>query len=292
MRSEPFRIVPARLRFEHRSKRTAIFGITEQTTLRRILDKDLNVISVPADGLILTTKLAEMLDVRPGQSVTLEILEGARPIRSVRIVGLADELIGISAYMSRHALNELMREGGVISGGFLEVDPLETSHLYSVLKHTPAVAAVVLREAVVRSFTDILYQSLAIFTTVLVSFACVIASGMVYNGARIALSERGRDLASLRVLGFTQGEIGTMLLGEQAILILAAVPLGFAIGYGISALMPLLLNTELYRMPLVINRSSYAIAFLVVMIAGLLSGLLVRWRIRHLDLVEVLKTRE
>jgi len=112
------------------------------------------------------------------------------------------------------------------------------------MKRTPAVAAVVLREAVVKSFTDILYQSLAIFTTVLVSFACVIASGMVYNGARIALSERGRDLASLRVLGFTQGEISTMLLGEQAILTLAAVPLGFAIGYGISALMPLLLNTE------------------------------------------------
>jgi putative ABC transport system permease protein len=292
MRSEPFRIVPARLRFEHRSKRTAVFGITEQTTLRRILDKDLNVISVPAEGLILTTKLAEMLDVRPGQSVTLEILEGARPIRSVPIVGLADELIGISAYMNAHALNELMRDGGVISGGFLEVDPLETPHLYSVLKRTPSVAAVVLREAVVKSFTDILYRSLAIFTSVLVTFACVIASGMVYNGARIALSERGRDLASLRVLGFTQGEIGTMLLGEQAILTLAAVPLGFAIGYGISALMPLLLNTELYRMPLVINRRTYAIAFLVVTIAGFLSGLLVRWRIRHLDLVEVLKTRE
>ncbi len=292
LRSEPFRIVPARLRFEHRSKRTAIFGITEETTLRRILDKNLNVISVPAEGLILTAKLAEMLHVRPGQSVTLEILEGARPIRSVPVIGLADELIGTSAYMSAHALNQLMREGDVISGGFLEVDPLETPHLYSVLKRIPAVAAVVLRDAVVGSFTDILYQSLAIFTTVLVSFACVIASGMVYNGARIALSERGRDLASLRVLGFTQGEIGTMLLGEQAILTLAAVPLGFAIGYGISALMPLLLNTELYRMPLVINRSTYAIAFLVVVVAGLLSGLLVRWRIRHLDLVAVLKTRE
>jgi putative ABC transport system permease protein len=115
---------------------------------------------------------------------------------------------------------------------------------------------------------------------------------MVYNGARIALSERGRDLASLRVLGFTQGEIGIMLLGEQAILTTAAIPLGFAIGYGICALMPLWLNTELYRMPLVINRSTYAVTFIVVVLAAFVSGLLVRWRLRHLDLVEVLKTRE
>jgi putative ABC transport system permease protein len=156
----------------------------------------------------------------------------------------------------------------------------------------PAVSAVVLREGALKSFNDILYQSLAIFTTVLVAFACVIVSGMVYNGARIALSERGRDLASLRVLGFTQGEIGVMLLGEQAILTAVAIPLGFAIGYGICALMPLWLNTELYRMPLVINRSTYAVTFIVVVLAAFVSALLVRWRIRHLDLVEVLKTRE
>jgi putative ABC transport system permease protein len=115
---------------------------------------------------------------------------------------------------------------------------------------------------------------------------------MVYNGARIALSERSRDLASLRVLGFTRREIGIMLLGEQAILALAAVPLGFVIGYGICSLMPIWLNTELYRMPMVINRGTYAISFLVVVIAAFGSGLLVQWRLRHLDLVEVLKMRE
>jgi len=291
-RSEPFRIVPARLRFEHRSKRTSILGLREDTDLRRVMDKNLNALRLPPDGLMLTTKLAEILDVRPGQIVMVEILEGARPVRSIPVAGVADELIGISAYMDATALNRLMHEGGTVSGGFLAVDPLQLAHLYSDLKRTPAVSAVVLRDAALKSFNDILYKSLAIFTTVLVAFACVIASGMVYNGARIALSERGRDLASLRVLGFTQGEIGIMLLGEQAILTFAAVPIGFALGYGICALMPILLNTELYRMPLVINRSSYAVAFVVVVLAAFVSGLLVRWRLRHLDLVEVLKTRE
>jgi putative ABC transport system permease protein len=180
----------------------------------------------------------------------------------------------------------------VISGGFLAVDAPQLAHLYSDLKRTPAVSAVVLRDAALQSFNDILYESLAIFTTVLISFACVIAGGMVYNGARIALSERGRDLASLRVLGFTRREIGIMLLGEQGILTLAAVPLGFALGYGICSLMTSWLNTELYRMPMVIHRSTYAVSFLVVVAAAFGSGLLVQWRLRHLDLVEVLKTRE
>ena len=292
LRSEPFRTVPARLRFEHRSKRTAIFGLTDESSLRRVLDRNLNALRIPPDGLVLTTKLAEILNVHPGQMVTVEVLEGARSVRSIAVVALADELIGISAYMDARALNRVMREGGTVSGGFLLVDPQQIARLYADLKRMPAVSAVVLREAALKSFNDILYQSLAIFTTVLVAFACVIASGMVYNGARIALSERGRDLASLRVLGFTQGEIGIMLLGEQAILTAAAIPLGFAIGNCICALIPLWLNTELYRMPLVINRSTYAVALIVVLAAAFVSGLLVRWRLRHLDLVEVLKTRE
>jgi putative ABC transport system permease protein len=292
LHSEAFRIVPARLRFEHRSKRTSILGLPEESELRRVIDKDLNSITLPLQGLVLSSKLAAILGVEPGRTVTVEVLEGARPVLKAVVVGLADEPVGISAYMNSRALNRLMHEAGTVSGGFLTVDPHQLPHLYSDLKRTPAVSAVVLRDAALKSFNDILYQSLAIFTTVLVAFACVIVGGMVYNGALISLSERGRDLASLRVLGFTQGEIGVMLLGEQAILTLAAIPLGFAIGYGICSLMPIWLNTELYRMPMVINRSTYATSFLVVLIAAFASGMLVRGRLRHLDLVEVLKTRE
>jgi putative ABC transport system permease protein len=292
LRSEAFRVVPARLRFEHRSKRTSILGMPEGSDLRRVIDKNLNPISLPPQGLVLNSKLAEILGVEPGQTVTVEVLEGPRPVLSVPVVGLADEPVGIAAYINARALNELMHEAGTVSGGFLAVDPLQLPYLYSDLKRTPVVSAVVLRDAALKSFNDILYESLAMMTAVMISFACVIVGGMVYNGARIALSERSRDLASLRVLGFTRREIGIMLLGEQAILVLAAVPLGFVIGYGVCSLMPTWLNTELYRMPMVINRSTYAISFLVVVIESFGSGMLVQWRLRHLDLVEVLKTRE
>lgn len=292
LRSEPFRSVPVRLRFEHHSRRTALLGLTPPSDLRRMVDMELNSFSVPTQGVVLTTKLAKILGLHPGNTVVVEVLEGARPVREVVVSGVVDELIGINAYMNIQTLNELMREGGTISGAYFSVDPLFTQQLYGLLKRTPAVSGVSIKASALASFNEIIAQSLSIFTAVLVAFACVIALGIVYNGARIALSERGRELASLRVLGFNQTEIGVMLLGEQAILTLVAVPLGFAIGYGICALIPFWLSSELYRLPLVVSAKTFAFSFAVVVAAAIFSGLLVSWRLRRLDLIAVLKTRE
>jgi putative ABC transport system permease protein len=147
-------------------------------------------------------------------------------------------------------------------------------------------------QAALASFQDTIARTINTSTAILIGFSVVIALGMVYNGARIALSERGHELASLRVLGFTRREIGFILLGEQAVLTLMAIPLGFALGYGIAGLITIVIDTELVRFPLVISPTTYSLAFIVVAIAAFLSGYLVRWRLRHLDLVEVLKTRE
>jgi putative ABC transport system permease protein len=162
---------------------------------------------VPPTGVVLTTKLAEILGVAPGERVTVEVLEGAGPVRSVPVAGLVDELVGLSAYMDVHALNRLMREGDTVSGALLAVDALAAPRLYAELKRMPAVSGVNIRAAALRSFEATLAKSMGIFTTVLVVFACVIAGAMIYNAARIALSERGRELASLRVLGFTRDEV-------------------------------------------------------------------------------------
>jgi putative ABC transport system permease protein len=292
MVSEPFRIVPARLRFEHRWRRIAITGLKPDSELRRLVDSQLKSVDLPHEGLLLTTKLADLLGVSPGDMVQVEVLEGERPIRQVQVAGLIDELIGLSAYMDIGALNRLMREGETISGSFLAVDSLAAPRLYSLLKRTPAVAGTSVREAMLASFRETIQQSLAISTSALIIFACVIAFGVVYNSARISLSERGHELASLRVLGFTRQEISVILLGEQAILTLVAIPLGLALGLGISFLLARLMTSELYRIPVVISRASFGFAFTVVAIAALLSGLLVLARLYRLDLIAVLKARE
>ncbi len=292
LRSEPFRAVAVRLRFEHRNKRVAIQGLKSDGELRRLLDKRLEKVDLPPDGMVLTTKLANILGARPGDVVTVEVLEGARPIREVVVSGLVDELIGLSAYMDARTLNRLMREGETVSGAYLSVDPLKAPVLYRHLKRTPAVAGVAFREMMLASFLETAAESLIIGTTMTIVFACIIALAIVYNGARIALSERANELASLRVLGFTRGEIAMMLLGEQAILTLVAIPLGFALGFGICAMMVRLFDTELYRMPLVVSGATYAFAFIVVASSAFLSGLLVLRRLFNLDLVAVLKSRE
>lgn len=291
-RTEAFRVVAARLRFEHRSRRIAIMGMEEDRQLRRIVDLHLRPVRLPADGIVLSTHLAHVLGVSPGDAITVEVLEGERPVRQVEVQGTSDDLIGTSAFMNIYALNRLMGEGHSISGAFLAVDPTVAPRLYSFLKRTPAVAGVAVREAMLESFRKTIAESLGISVTALGAFACVIAVGIVYNGGRIALSERANELASLRVLGFTQGEVGLMLLGEQGLLTGISIPLGFLLGYGICSILVYSMQSELYRMPLVISRETYGLTFLIVVAASALSSLFIYVRLRHLDLIAVLKARE
>jgi putative ABC transport system permease protein len=292
MRAEPFRVVPVRLRYAHRARRVALTGLVDGSGLRRLLDRRLRAVPLPPDGVVLTSKLADILRVGPGDILTVEVLEGSRPVRRVRVAGLVDELIGLSAYMRIDALNRLMREGRTVSGALLAVDPLAAPGLYAVLKRLPAIGGVMQREVALRSFEKTLGESIGIFTAVLVGFACVIAVAVVYNAARIALSERGHELASLRVLGFTRAEVAVMLLGEQAVVVLVAIPVGLLLGYGACALMASAYQWELFRLPLVVSRTTYVFALLVVSGAGVCSAWLVRRRLDRIDLVEVLKTRE
>lgn len=292
IRVESYRAVPARLRFAHRTRRIALLGLQNSAQLRRVVAKDLQPAPMPPEGLLLTSQLAELLGVVPGQAITVEVLEGTRPVRDIPVTGTVDELVGLSAYMDLRALHRLMNEAETSSGAFLMVDSLAIPKLYAELKQTPAVSAVSIPETARASFDETIAKTINVSTVILIAFAMIIAFGMVYNGSRIALSERGHELASLRVLGFTRAEIGVMLLGEQAILTLIAIPVGFALGYGIAALLTVAVDTELIRFPLLISRKTYAGAFLVIAGSAFLSGFLVQWRLRNLDLVAVLKTRE
>ena len=258
---EPYRAAPARLRFEHRTRRTALLGLESGADLRRIVGRDFQTVALPAEGLVLNSKLAEILGVTPGQSVTVEVLEGERPVRDVVVAATVDELVGLSAYMDRHALNRLMQEGDSSSGAFLMVDSPAIPDLYKQLKHTPAVRAVSIPEVALASFNETVAKTINVSTVILIGFAVIIAFGMVYNGARIALSERGHELASLRVLGFTRGEIGFMLLGEQAILTLIAIPVGFGLGYLIAGLITTAIDTEMIRFPLVVSTQNLRVGF-------------------------------
>lgn len=289
---ETYRSVPARLRNGNRTRRAALTGYDGSGQMRNIVDKNLRVVRIPNDGIVISKTLADSLGVRKGDMLTVEVTEGARPVREVRITDVVEEAIGLGVYMEKTALNRLMRESPTISGAFLTVDGKHSESLYNTLKNTPAVAGVSRPQAALDSFNETIAKTIGTSTAFLIGFACVIAFGVVYNGARIALSERGRELASLRVLGYTRREIGVVLLGEQAIITGLAAPLGWAVGFAICYLITKVVDAEIIRLPLVLSARTFIFSAMIVFAAAIVSGVLVAWRLRKLDLIKVLKTRE
>lgn len=289
---EGFRSVAVRLRHGAREYRTLIQGIEPAGELRQVLDTRLQAQELPPQGLVLTDHLARVLGVVPGDVLTVEVLEGARPVREVPLVALNAQYLGVSAYMERSALNQLLKEGDRLSGAWLSVDPTAQQWVYDALKARPAIAGTAMRKTEIASFLDTMAQTILYFTSIATLLAAVIAFGVVYNSARIALAERGRELASLRVLGFTRGEIAYILLGELGLLTLISIPVGFAIGYGLCAYLASQFTTDLYRIPLVVETSTYAFAASVVLVSTLLCAFVVWRKLAQLDLIAVLKTRE
>jgi putative ABC transport system permease protein len=290
--AEPYRAIPVRIRHGHVERRLSVFGRPQEARLSRVLDVDAVPVRLPSSGIALSEALARILGARVGDRVELELLERNRRIIEVPVAAIIQGFLGLTAHMDLEASNRLVREGAVISGVHIAFDASSREVLFRSLKETPIANSITLQSVSVRKFRETIAQNILIQITVFAAFAGTIAFGVVYNFARISLSEQGRELASLRVLGFTKGEVSGILLSELAVVILLAQPIGWALGYGIAWLVALGFDSELYQVPLVVERNVYAYASLIVIGAAVISGLVVRRRIDRLDLVEVLKTRE
>ena len=289
---EPMRIVSAYLRHGNQSHRGALTGIPPDAQLQRVYDAGGYVVPLPPGGVVLGTKLAEKLGVSTGDTLQVDVLEGRRPQLQVPVAGVFETYIGIPAFIDIATLNRLLKERPSLEYANLLVDDAARPALYEALKNMPKVSAVMLREAAITTFNDTLAETLLIYISFFAMFACTLGFGVVYNSTRIALSERGRELATLRVLGFSRAEISYILLGEVALLVLVGLPMGCIAGQGLAWLMTSAFETELYRVPLVIELSTYGMAILVALAATAASAALVRRRLDRLDLIAVLKTRE
>jgi putative ABC transport system permease protein len=290
---EAVRSVAARLVFENRSYRTYINGYEPNAEIKRLVNKELEPVSLPRSGIVLNEYLAkEILQVRPGDLLTVEVLEGSQPVQQIPVVSLIHQDLGIGSYMDIRALNRLMREGNAISGAYLYIDDSQKNEIFQRLKESPRIVGTAVREQAIRAYHRTMDETMLFWTSVATLFAGIIAVGVVYNSARITLTERSHELASLRVLGFTRGEISYILLGELALLTLLAIPLGLFLGNVLCGYIAVSLENELYRVPLILSPHTYAFAASVILISAAISGLLVRRRLDHLDLIEVLKTKE
>ena len=291
--AEPMRIVGADLSVGPVKHRGSLTGLRGDAWLQPIFDDATSrVVPVPASGLVLGTVLADKLGVSIGDAVWLEVLEGRRPELALPVVGLVETYIAMPAFIHLDALNRMLKERPSAEYVSVLIDRREQEAFYAKLKELPLVSAVMLREAAIDSFYSTVVEHLMVFVTLFSVLAGALGFGVAYNSARIALSERGRELATLRVLGFSRGEISYILLGEIGVLIAMSLPLGCLLGRGLAGIMASAFNTELFRIPLSIEPSTYGLSVVIALAATVVSALVVRQRLDHLDLIEVLKTRE
>jgi putative ABC transport system permease protein len=293
IRVEPVRSVAIRIRSGHRSRRVGLIGVPENASLVRVMDVDRREIFIPPEGVVLSEKLAELLGVRTGDPLDVEVLEQDRPVRRTMVAGLVNDFAGTVAYMDLKALNRLMREGDVVTGAHLTYDAAHRTDIYLALKNSPRISSASIKRDVIASYESTIGENILIMRLFNVIFAAVIAFGVVYNSARIALAERSRELATLRVLGFSRGEVGRILLGELAALTLIAIPVGLLLGWCLAyAVIQTVYDTELFRLPLVVTDGTYGFAASITLGAALVSAAVVGRRIATLDMVAVLKSRE
>ena len=289
---EPQRTVPARITAGHRTRDVVINGIARNSRLRRIVDSEGRAIPPAPSGVIVSGKLAEVLGVAVGDRLKVEVREGARPTGQLTVAATVDDVLGLSVYMEMSALHALLGETDVVSGAALSVDSRESRRLAAELRELPGVAGASFKRDVLRTFRDALSANLNMTLFINVVFAAIIAFGVVYNAARVALSEQSYEMATLRVLGFTRAEISILLLSELAFLTVVALPVGTGIGYALALAIVQTLHSEVYRFPIDVTRAAVAWAWLGVVAAAVVSALIVRRRLDTLDLIAVLKVRE
>ncbi|MEF3049040.1 ABC transporter permease [Pseudotabrizicola sp. L79] len=289
---EPVRHVPAILRNGLATHRGVITGTIPDARLHPALDSRLRDIDLHDNGIVLSTAVADILDIKPGELLTVEVREGRQPVLVVPVTAIAESLLGAPVYMEIAALNRALREPNRVSGAYLTIDQRNASEIYQALQAMPTVAGVSLKSQAEFAFQTLMNTGAGAIRYVMGTIAFVITFGIVYNAARIAYAERARDLASLRVIGFTKAEVAFVLLGELAVVVLVALPVGGVLGYYLSFGIASGFSSELYQIPVVFDPTSFGFAAMVVLGATLASGWLVTRDIDRADLVSALKTRE
>jgi putative ABC transport system permease protein len=292
MAVEGQRIVPVRLRAGQQSYLTSVTGLSPGDELRRPHDAALRPIAASPDGITLTRRLADRLDVKPGDIIAVETMEGRRLKRDLPVSATVDESIGMASYMEIDTLNHLTGEGAVISAASMYVEPTALPALGQSFKNLPTIESVTMKAYTLSSFLEKIAGLVFVSAGILTVFAVIITVGVVYNSARIGLQERAWELASLRVLGFTRGEVASILFGEFALEIVLGIPIGLSLSHAIIELIAKFHSNESFQIPAVIAPRTYLIAAGVVLVAAVASALIVRKRVNQLDLVAALKTRE
>jgi putative ABC transport system permease protein len=288
--AEPFRTIPIRIRHGQRSKRLGLMGLEAQPQLFRVVDEHNQSVEFPdGSGLAITRKLAELIGAVEGDIVEIELMEGQDRRLYLPIATIFPNYTGPAAYMNRFELHRLLEEGERISGVFVQVDMAQRDRVYSQIKQTPAIVGILDKQAAVRNFKSIIARSTFWMRTINALFAAFIAFGVSYNSALIAYTERARDLATMRVMGFSRRELAAILLAEIGIITLLAIPIGIPLSYAFCYWTTLAVDTESHRFPMVLRLDGFVYGITVLCLSIAVSSVAVLRLLKQIDILAVLK---
>jgi putative ABC transport system permease protein len=289
---EPARGVAVRIHFQGRSRQIGLRSLDPGAQHSRALDQDSREITPESGSLIMSAKLADVLGAHVGDDIIVEALEGRRPMKPFRLGALAEDFTGIVAYLDRQSINRFLGEGDVINGASITIDMTHRADFLHAIKTIPRISWIAIKETMRTSFRNTTAQMMGMLTTLYLSMAVIVAFGVIYNNARISLAERARELATLRVIGMTQREVGSVIVIELGLLAVLAVPIGLLCGTGFATVIIRSVNTETVRVPLVFTSYTYTFAVLVVGLASVVSSMVVLRKLKQLDLIGALKAPE
>jgi len=292
IRVEPGRTAGVRIHFGQRHRQLGIQGLPANAQHSRVIAAGNRQLDLEDGGLVISAKLAEVLEARVGDELLVEFLEGKRQTRGVRLSGLAEDFAGLAAYMDLHALNRLLGEGDIVTSASFSIDGAQRGDFLQALKGVPRVGGVAIKESMRQEFQDTTAAMMNLIQGVYLVLATIVAFGVVYNNAQISLAERARELATLRVIGFSRREVGAVLITELVVLAAIAVPLGLLLGAALSVGIVTQVSTEAIRMPLVLTAQNYATAVLIVIIASVMSAWFVLRKLDRLNLIGALRAPE
>lgn len=292
LQTEGYALLPVRITAHQHRYQTNVIGLPAQPQLRQLVNPQQQILSVPAYGLLLNINLARKLNVKPGDSIYIQKLEGDQKIQAVPVQGIVNDYIGLLAYASIDFVNQLLHEDRHIRMANVLLDKTQLPAFYEAIKNIPRIATVAVRSQLIRIFEQTYQVHILVFTYILTAYALFIAVGVIYNSIRIALEERTTELATLRVLGFSLNEVFKVFLGELILQLLCAIPLGFLVGHGLAAWVIHLLRNDFFTVPLVVAPSTYLIATATILAAAVFSALVIRRKINQFNLVDTLKVMD
>lgn len=290
--SEGYRVVPARLSYQHRTEQTALFGLPKQAQLKVILDKNLRAITIPPHALVLSEGLADRLHAKVGDRLQLNILEGNRAEVLLNVQEIVNDYVGMFAYADINLVNRLLAEDNLVNIASITIDNKYITNVYSEIKNIPKIGTITFKTSIIKTFQETFAKHILVFTSILAGFAIVIALSVVYNNAKITLAERSWELATLRVLGFTEREVSNMLFFNITFETLLAIPFGLLFGYALAWMILQLMQTDWFKIPFIIAPQTYVIAILTVLFSSVMSFFLIQRQIKRFDLSAVLKVAD